>query len=64
MQQGRELDIGHYRITQEPFYAEVRGEIELFTIAANSKMPVMLKGQPGVARPDLSSIWPTGSAAR
>ncbi|RPH76830.1 MAG: AAA family ATPase, partial [Nitrospiraceae bacterium] len=47
MQQGRELDIGHYRITQEPFYAEVRGEIGLFTIAANSKMPVMLKGPTG-----------------
>jgi nitric oxide reductase NorQ protein len=48
--QGRELDIGHYRITQEPFYAEVRGEIGLFTIAANSKMPVMLKGPTGCGK--------------
>ena len=50
MQQGRELDIGHYRIVQEPFYAEVRGEIGLFTIAANSKMPVMLKGPTGCGK--------------
>ena len=50
MQQGRELDIGHYRIAQEPFYAEVRGEIGLFTIAANSKMPVMLKGPTGCGK--------------
>ena len=50
MQQGRELDIGHYRIEQEPFYAEVRGEIGLFTIAANSKMPVMLKGPTGCGK--------------
>ena len=49
-QQGRELDIGHYRITQEPFYTEVRGEIGLFTIAAKSKMPVMLKGPTGCGK--------------
>src|SRR6188474_3023276 len=50
MQQGRELDIGRYRITQEPFYAEVRGEIGLFTTAAKSRMPVMLKGPTGCGK--------------
>ena len=35
MQKGREVDVGQYRIEREPFYAEVRGEIGLFTIAAN-----------------------------
>ena len=49
-QQGREVDVGQYRIEREPFYAEVRGEIGLFTIAANSKMPVMLKGPTGCGK--------------
>src|SRR5437868_10606537 len=49
-QQGRELDIGHYRIMAEPFYVEARGEIGLFTIAANSRMPVMLKGPTGTGK--------------
>src|SRR5437016_5076437 len=50
MKQGREVDVGQYRIEREPFYAEVRGEIGLFTIAANSKMPVMLKGPTGCGK--------------
>ncbi len=50
MQQGREVDIGRYRIEQEPFYAEARGEVGLFTIAARSKMPVMLKGPTGCGK--------------
>ena len=50
MQQGREVDVGQYRIEREPFYLEVRGEIGLFTIAANSKMPVMLKGPTGCGK--------------
>jgi nitric oxide reductase NorQ protein len=50
MQQGREVDVGQYRIDREPFYAEVRGEIGLFTVAANSKMPVMLKGPTGCGK--------------
>ncbi|HEX9155235.1 MAG TPA: CbbQ/NirQ/NorQ/GpvN family protein [Nitrospira sp.] len=47
---GREIDIGHYRIKQEPFYAEVRGEVGLFTTAAKSRMPVMLKGPTGCGK--------------
>src|SRR5678816_4519227 len=50
MEQGRELDIRSFRIDQEPFYAEVRGEVGLFSIAANSKMPVMLKGPTGCGK--------------
>src|SRR5574339_611406 len=44
---GREFDIGQYRIQREPFYAEVRGEVGLFSIAAQSRMPVMLKAPTG-----------------
>jgi nitric oxide reductase NorQ protein len=49
-QPGRELDIHSFRITREPFYAEVRGEVGLFAIAARSKMPVMLKGPTGCGK--------------
>ena len=49
-QSGRELDIGQYRIQREPYYAEVRGEVGLFTIAAKSRMPVMLKGPTGCGK--------------
>src|SRR5690349_23131562 len=50
IQSGRELDIAQYRIQQEPYYAEVRGEIALFTTAAKSRMPVMLKGPTGCGK--------------
>ncbi|HJR75683.1 MAG TPA: CbbQ/NirQ/NorQ/GpvN family protein [Nitrospiraceae bacterium] len=47
---GHELDLDRYRIGREPFYAEVRGEIGLFAIAAQSRMPVMLKGPTGCGK--------------
>jgi nitric oxide reductase NorQ protein len=47
---GHELDLDRYRLGREPFYAEVRGEIGLFTIAAQSRMPVMLKGPTGCGK--------------
>ena len=47
---GRELDIDQYRIRDEPFYAEINGEVGLFTIAAQSRMPVMLKGPTGCGK--------------
>jgi nitric oxide reductase NorQ protein len=50
MQQAREVDVAQYRIQQEPFYAEVCGEIGLFTIAAEKKLPVMLKGPTGCGK--------------
>ncbi|HJT21100.1 MAG TPA: CbbQ/NirQ/NorQ/GpvN family protein [Nitrospira sp.] len=46
----RESDIGRYRIAQEPYYANVRGEVELFATAAKSRMPVMLKGPTGCGK--------------
>ncbi len=47
---GREMEIDHYRLRQEPYYAEVSGEIGLFTIASTSRMPVMLKGPTGCGK--------------
>ena len=47
---GRELDIDQYRVREEPYYAEVSGEVGLFTIAAQSRMPVMLKGPTGCGK--------------
>jgi len=47
---GQELEIDRYRVQQEPYYAEVNGEIALFTIAAQSRMPVMLKGPTGCGK--------------
>ncbi len=49
-QSAREIDIGQYRIAQEPFYADVRGEVSVFTTAAKSRMPVMLKGPTGCGK--------------
>ena len=47
---GQELGIEQYRLTEEPFYQEVNGEISLLTIAAQSRMPVMLKGPTGCGK--------------
>ena len=47
---GQELGIEQYRLTEEPFYEEVNGEIGLLTIAAQSRMPVMLKGPTGCGK--------------
>src|SRR5438876_6764429 len=47
---GRELEIDRFRLQEEPYYAEVNGEIGLSTVAANSKMPVMLKGPTGCGK--------------
>ena len=49
-QTGREYDLHAYRIEREPFYAEVRGEVGLFTMAAKNRMPVMLKGPTGCGK--------------
>lgn len=49
-QAAREFDIGRYRIAQEPYYADIRGEVELFTTAAKSRLPVMLKGPTGCGK--------------
>lgn len=47
---GVEVEIDRFRLKEEPYYAEVNGEIGLFTIAAESRMPVMLKGPTGCGK--------------
>lgn len=47
---GQEQGIEQYRLTEEPFYEEVNGEVGLVTIAATCKMPVMLKGPTGCGK--------------
>lgn len=47
---GSEFAIGQFRIREEPYYAEVRGEVTLFMTAAKSRMPVMLKGPTGCGK--------------
>jgi nitric oxide reductase NorQ protein len=47
---GQELEIDHYRLREEPYYAEVSGEVGLFTVAAHSRIPVMLKGPTGCGK--------------
>ncbi|RMH09016.1 MAG: CbbQ/NirQ/NorQ/GpvN family protein [Nitrospirae bacterium] len=47
---GKEFDIEQYRLTEEPFYAEVNGEVGLASIAAQNRMPVMLKGPTGCGK--------------
>jgi nitric oxide reductase NorQ protein len=47
---GQELAIDQYRVTEEPYYQEVNGEIGLLTIAAETRIPVMLKGPTGCGK--------------
>ncbi|MFQ5931878.1 MAG: CbbQ/NirQ/NorQ/GpvN family protein [Nitrospiraceae bacterium] len=47
---GREVEVDRYRLHEEPFYTEVHGEVHLFTIAAQNRMPVMLKGPTGCGK--------------
>jgi len=50
MQAAREIDLAQYRILHEPFYADVSGEVGLFTVAAERRLPVMLKGPTGCGK--------------
>ena len=47
---GHAIDVEHYRITEEPFYEEVNGEIGLANVAAHQHLPVMLKGPTGCGK--------------
>jgi nitric oxide reductase NorQ protein len=47
---GHELDIERYRVTSEPYYAEVNGEVGLFSTDAKKRIPVMLKGPTGCGK--------------
>ena len=42
--------IDAYSLDHEPYYAEVGGEVELFTTAAKLRMPVLLKGPTGCGK--------------
>ena len=42
--------ISAYLLEQEPYYAEVAGEVQLFTTAAKLRMPVLLKGPTGCGK--------------
>jgi nitric oxide reductase NorQ protein len=45
-----ETNIQDNRITNEPFYLPVRDEVELFMIAYENKLPLMLKGPTGCGK--------------
>jgi nitric oxide reductase NorQ protein len=47
---GGEHLIDKYRIQHEPYYLNIRNEVELFGIAYQSKLPVMLKGPTGCGK--------------
>ncbi len=45
-----ETNIQDNRITNEPFYLPIRDEVELFMIAYENKLPLMLKGPTGCGK--------------
>ena len=47
---GLEQEIERYSLIEEPFYAPVRDEVELFQTAHASHIPVMLKGPTGCGK--------------
>lgn len=47
---GKEIDLEQYRVTEQPFYEEINGEIGLVEIAAKQRLPVMLKGPTGCGK--------------
>src|SRR5438874_95678 len=46
----KEEAIEKFRITKEPFYLPVKDEVEIFTAAYETKLPVMLKGPTGCGK--------------
>ncbi len=46
----REIKIEDYRINSEPFYLEIKDEVEIFKAAFRSKIPVLLKGPTGTGK--------------
>ena len=43
-------DMQEYRITGEPFYLPIQDEVELFRIAYEDRLPLMLKGPTGCGK--------------
>ena len=46
----REIQIKHHTITEKPYYLPFGDEVELFTAAYESKIPVLLKGPTGTGK--------------
>jgi nitric oxide reductase NorQ protein len=47
---GHEANMQDYRIESEPFYLPIQDEVELFGIAYENKLPLMLKGPTGCGK--------------
>jgi len=45
-----DIDIEQYKITEEPFYESYEDEVELYTAAYDSRLPVMIKGPTGCGK--------------
>ena len=45
-----DIDIEQYKITEEPFYKAYEDEVELYTAAYESRLPVMIKGPTGCGK--------------
>jgi nitric oxide reductase NorQ protein len=45
-----ELSVEEYRIKEEPYYLPIKDEVEIFTAAFRSKIPVLLKGPTGTGK--------------
>lgn len=50
MHRSHEVDMQDYRIEQEPYYLPIQDEVELFKIAYESRLPLMLKGPTGCGK--------------
>jgi nitric oxide reductase NorQ protein len=50
MKQAHEANMQDYRIESEPFYLPIQDEVELFRIAYENKLPLMLKGPTGCGK--------------
>jgi len=46
----REQPIEKYRLTEEPYYLNIRDEVQIFEAACRAKLPVMLKGPTGCGK--------------
>jgi len=46
----KEIQIEDYQITEEPYYLPIQDEVELFTAAFHSRIPVLLKGPTGTGK--------------
>jgi nitric oxide reductase NorQ protein len=46
----REYSVEEYTVAEEPFYAPLSDEIEIFTAAYEQRLPILLKGPTGVGK--------------